>query len=99
MTTRALERPTSVVWDEDCRKLTEKEAGANNLSFSTDDEFYKATREALPWADPDSDEAGGDLGRIQLLAATWVECLFRLAVWHPAGPPLSEIPHKTPSSS
>ena len=33
-----------MVWDEDRRKLTEKEAGKMNLSFSTDDEFYKATR-------------------------------------------------------
>ena len=47
-----------------------------NLSFSTDDEFYKATRDALPWTDPDSDGLGADPGRM-LIPATWVECLFR----------------------
>jgi hypothetical protein len=43
---------TRVEWDEDRRQLTDKEAGKMNLSFSTDDEFYKATRDALPWTDP-----------------------------------------------
>ena len=67
-----------MVWDEDRRPHPERPAGANNLSFSTDDEFYKATREALPWADPDCDRLGGDPGRM-LLAAAWVECLLKLA--------------------
>ena len=72
------ERRTSVVWDESRRSVSDKQAGANNLSFSTDDEFYKATRGSLPWAGPDSDGCGADPGRI-LLAATWVESLFRFA--------------------
>ena len=53
-----------VEWDEDRRQLTDKEAGKMNLSFSTDDEFYKATRDALPWTDPDSDGLGADPGRM-----------------------------------
>ena len=75
MTTRAPDRPPRVEWDEDRRQLTDKEAGKMNLSFSTDDEFYKATRDALPWTDPDSDGLGADPGRM-LIPATWVECYF-----------------------
>ena len=62
MTTRAPEQPTRVEWDEDRpgRNPDPQGAGANNLSFSTDDEYYKATREALPWTDPDSDGFGAD---------------------------------------
>ena len=78
MTTRAPDRPTRVEWDEDRRQITDKQAGKMNLSFSTDDEFYKATRHALPWTDPDSDGFGADPGRM-LIPAMWVECLFRKA--------------------
>ena len=79
MTTRAPERPTSVDWDEDRPgRNPDQQAGAKHLSFSTDDVFYKATRDALPWTAPDSDGFGADPGRI-LIPATWVECLFKKA--------------------
>ena len=80
-----------VEWDEE-RPGRNPEAGANNLSFSADDVFYKATRNALPWTDPDSDGFGADPGRM-LIPATWVESLFKKApgrvhfLAHPAAGP------------
>ena len=76
MTTNA--KISDAVWDEDRRSLTAETAASNMISFNKDDELFEATREALPWQDPDEDGHGGDPGRM-IIASVWIENLFREA--------------------
>ena len=69
---------SQAAWDEDRRTLTPRTAAANNLSFDARCAFYAATQNALPWEDPGMDGGGDDPGR-KIVAATWVENLFRKA--------------------